>query len=90
MEVTMTKIIKSNKKELINELENLYNEIDSNDDIDFMTPPFYDCYPQTIKELKEEIQYCKDILSGKITKYNKKQSKNEDLFNYRKILGFCN
>lgn len=79
----------SNKKELIKELENLYNEIDSNDDIDFMTPPFYDCYPQTIKEIKEEIQYCKDILSGKISKYNKKQSKNEDLFDYRKILGFC-
>lgn len=85
MEVTM----KNNKKELINELEKLYNEIDSNDNIDFMTPPSYDCYPQTIKELKEEIQYCKDILSGKITKYNKKASKNEDLFNYRKILGFC-
>ena len=79
----------SNKKELIKELENLYNEIDSNDDIDFMTPPFYDCYPQTIKEIKEEIQYCKDILSGKITKYNKKASKNEDMFDYRKILGFC-
>lgn len=80
----------SNKKELINELENLYYEIDSNDDIDFMTPPFYDCYPQTIEELKEEIQYCKDILSGKVTKYNKNvKSKNEDLFNYRKILGFC-
>ena len=85
----MTKIIKSNKKELIKELEKLYCEIDSNDDIDFMTPPFYDCYPQTIKEIKEEIQYCKDILSGKISKYNKKQSKNEDLFGYRKILGFC-
>ena len=77
------------KNELINELENLYFEIDSNDNIDFMTPPSYDCYPQTIKEIKEEIQYCKDILSGKITKYNKKESKNEDLFNYRKILGFC-
>ena len=89
MEVTMTKIIKSNKKELIKELEKLYCEIDSNDDIDFMTPPFYDCYPQTKNELKEEIQLCKDILSGKITKYNKKASKNEDLFNYRKILGFC-
>ena len=89
MEVTMTKTMKSNKKELINELENLYNEIDSNDDIDFMTPPFYDCYPQTIKEIKEEIQYCKDILSGKVTKYNKKASKNEDMFDYRKILGFC-
>ena len=58
MEVTM----KSNKKELFKELENLYYEIDSNDDIDFMTPPFYDCYPQTIKELKEEIKYCNDIL----------------------------
>ena len=81
--------MKKNKNELINELENLYYEIDSNDGIDFMTPPSYDCYPQTIKELKEEIQYCKDILSGKITKYNKKESKNEDLFNYRKILGFC-
>ena len=81
--------MKTNKKELIKELENLYYEIDSNDDIDFMTPPFYDCYPQTINELKEEIQYCKDILSGKITKYNKKQSKNEDLYNYRNILGFC-
>ena len=80
---------KIKKNELLNELENLYNEIDSNDNIDFMTPPFYDCYPQTIKEIKEEIQYCKDILSGKITKYNKKQSKNEDLYNYRKILGFC-
>lgn len=81
--------MKTNKNELINELENLYYEIDSNDNIDFMTPPSYDCYPQTIKELKEEIQYCKDILSGKITKYNKKASKKEDLFNYRKILGFC-
>ena len=81
--------MKTNKNELINELEHLYYEIDSNEDIDFMTPPFYDCYPQTIKELKEEIQYCKDILSGKITKYNKKQSKDEDLYNYRKILGFC-
>ena len=80
----------SNKKELIKELENLYNEIDSNDDIDFMTPPFYDCYPQTIKEIKEEIQYCKDILSGKNTTYNKNvKPKNEDMFNYRKILGFC-
>lgn len=77
------------KNELINELENLYYEIDSNDDIDFMTPPSYDCYPQTIKEIKEEIQYCKDILSGKITKYNKKASNNEDLYDYRKILGFC-
>lgn len=77
------------KNELINELENLYCEIDYNEDIDFMTPPSYDCYPQTIKELKEEIQYCKDILSGKITKYNKKASKNQDLYNYRKILGFC-
>lgn len=76
------------KNELIKELENLYYEIDSNDDIDFMTPPFYDCYPQTIKELKEEIQLCKDILSGKVTKYNKKASKNEDMFDYRKILGF--
>ena len=85
----MTKTMKKNKKELINELEKLYYEIDSNDNIDFMTPPFYDCYPQTIKELKEEIQYCKDILCGKITKYNKKASKNEDLFNYREILGFC-
>ena len=81
--------MKNNKKELIKELEKLYNEIDSNDNIDFMTPPFYDCYPKTIKEIKEEIQLCKDILSGKITKYNKKKSKNEDLFNYRKILGFC-
>ena len=81
--------MKTNKKELINELEKLYCEIDSNDDIDFKTPPFYDCYPQTIKEIKEEIQLCKDILSGKVTKYNKKQAKNEDMFNYRKILGFC-
>ena len=82
--------MKNNKKEqLINELEHLYWGIDSNDDIDFMTPPFYDCYPQTIKEIKEEIQLCKDILSGKVTKYNKKESKNEDMFNYRKILGFC-
>ena len=79
----------NNKKELLNELEHLYYEIDSNEDIDFMTPPFYDCYPQTIKEIKEEIQLCKDILSGKVTKYNKKESKNEDMFNYRKILGFC-
>ena len=78
----------TNKKELIKELEKLYYEIDSNDDIDFMTPPFYDCYPQTIKEIKEEIQLCKDILSGKVTKYNKKQPKNEDMFNYREILGF--
>lgn len=86
----MTKTMKSNKKELIKELEHLYYEIDSNDDIDFMTPPFYDCYPQTIKEIKEEIQLCKDILSGKITKYNKNvKSKNEDLFDYRKLLGFC-
>ena len=77
------------KNELLNELENLYYEIDSDEDIDFMTPPFQDCYPQTIKEIKEEIQLCKDILSGKITKYHKKQPKNEDLFNYRKILGFC-
>ena len=81
--------MKKNKNELIKELENLYYEIDSNDSIDFMTPPSYDCYPQTKNELKEEIQLCKDILSGKITKYNKKASKNEDLFNYRKILGFC-
>ena len=81
--------MKNNKKELINELEHLYYEIDSNEDIDFMTPPFYDCYPQTIKEIKEEIKLCKDILSGKVTKYNKKESKNEDMFNYRKILGFC-
>ena len=81
--------MKNNKKELINELEQLYCEIDSNDDIDFMTPPFYDCYPQTIKEIKEEIQLCKDILSGKITKYTK-QSTNKDLLNYRKILEFCN
>ena len=81
--------MKTNKKELINELEHLYYEIDINDDIDFMTPPSYDCYPQTIKEIKEEIQLCKDILSGKVTKYNKKQSENEDMFNYRKILGFC-
>ena len=78
----------NNKKELLNELEHLYYEIDSNEDIDFMTPPSYDCYPQTIKEIKEEIKLCKDILSGKVTKYNK-QSKNKDLFNYRKILGFC-
>ena len=82
--------MKNNKKEqLINELEHLYYEIYSNEDIDFMTPPSYDCYPQTIKEIKEEIQLCKDILSGKVTKYNKKESKNEDMFNYRKILGFC-
>lgn len=80
--------MKNNKKELINELEKLYNEIDSNDNIDFMTPPFYDCYPQTIKEIKEEIQYCKDILSGKITKYNKKDKKEHE-FDYRWILGFC-
>lgn len=80
--------MKSNKKELIRELEKLYYEIDSNDDIDFMTPPFYDCYPQTIKELKEEIQYCKDILSGKVTKYNK-EVKKEHEFDYWKILGFC-
>ena len=79
----------NNKKELLNELEHLYYEIDSNDDIDFMTPPSYDCYPQTIKEIKEEIQLCKDILSGKVTKYSKKESKNVDMFNYRKILGFC-
>ena len=79
----------NNKKELLNELEHLYCEIDSNDDIEFMTPPFKDCYPQTIKEIKGEIQLCKDILSGKVTKYNKKESKNEDMFNYRKILGFC-
>lgn len=81
--------MKNNKKELINELEQLYYEIDSNDNIDFMTPPFYDCYPQTIKEIKEEIQLCKDILSGKITKYNKTKSKNEDMSDYLKILGFC-
>ena len=81
--------MKNNKKELINELEHLYYEIDSNDDIDFMTPPSYDCYPQTIKEIKEEIKLCKDILSGKVIKYNKKESKNVDMFNYRKILGFC-
>ena len=81
--------MKTSKKELIKELEKLYYEIDSNDDIDFMTPPFYDCYPQTIKEIKEEIQLCKDILSGKVTKYNKTQSKNVDMFSYRKILGFC-
>ena len=81
--------MKTRKKELIKELEKLYYEIDSNDDIDFMTPPFYDCYPQTIKEIKEEIQLCKDILSGKVTKYNKTQSKNVDMFSYRKILGFC-
>ena len=81
----------NNKKEqLIKELEHLYCEIDSNDDIEFMTPPFKDCYPQTIKEIKGEIKLCKDILSGKITKYNRGQSKNEDMFNYRKILGFCN
>ena len=81
--------MKTNKTELLNELEHLYCEIDSNEDINFMTPPFKDCYPQTIKEIKEEIQLCKDILSGKITKYSKGQSKNEDMFNYRKILGFC-
>ena len=81
--------MKTNKKLLVKELEHLYCEIDSNDDIEFMTPPFKDCYPQTIKEIKEEIQLCKDILSGKVTKYNKKESKNEDMFNYRKILGFC-
>ena len=81
--------MKTSKKELIKELEKLYYEIDSNDDIDFMTPPFYDCYPQTIKEIKEEIKLCKDILSGKVTKYNKTQSKNVDMFSYRKILGFC-
>ena len=80
--------MKTNKKELIKELEHLYYEIDSNENIDFMTPPFYDCYPQTIKEIKEEIQLCKDILSGKVTKYNKTESKNKDLFSYRKILGF--
>lgn len=79
--------MKTNKKELIKELENLYYEIDSNDDIDFMTPPFYDCYPQTIKEIKEEIQLCKDILSGKNTTYNKKIKKEHE-FDYRKILGF--
>ena len=80
----------NNKKRLLKELEHLYYKIDSNDDIDFMTPPSYDCYPHTIKEIKEEIQLCKDILSGKNTKYNKNvKSKNEDLFNYRKILGFC-
>ena len=83
----MTNTMKNNKKELINELEKLYCEIDSNDDIDFMTPPSYDCYPQTIKEIKEEIQICKDILSGKVSKYNKKQSKNEDMTDYLKILG---
>ena len=76
------------KNELLNELEHLYYEIDSNDNIDFMTPPSYDCYPQTIKEIKEEIQYCKDILSGKITKYNKEQKKEHE-FDYLKILGFC-
>ena len=55
-----------------------------------VTKPSNDCYPQTIKEIKEEIQLCKGILSGKNTKYNKNvKSKNEDLFNYRKILGFC-
>lgn len=78
----------TNKNELLNELEKLYNEIDSNDNIDFMTPPSYDCYPQTIKEIKEEIQLCKDILSGKNTKYNK-EVKKEHEFDYRKILGFC-
>ena len=76
------------KNELLNELEKLYYEIDSNDNIDFMTPPSYDCHPQTIKEIKEEIQLCKDILSGKITKYNK-EVKKEHEFDYRKILGFC-
>lgn len=80
----------NNKKGLLKELEHLYYKIDSNDDIDFMTPPSNDCYPHTIKEIKEEIQLCKDILSGKITKYSKNvKSKNEDLFNYRKILEFC-
>lgn len=80
--------MKTNKNELIKELEQLYYEIDSNDDIDFMTPPSYDCYPQTIKEIKEEIQLCKDILSGKITKYNK-EVKKEHEFDYRWILGFA-
>lgn len=80
--------MKNNKKELIKELEQLYYEIDSNDNIDFMTPPFYDCYPQTIKEIKEEIQLCKDILSGKNTKYNKKV-KEGHAFDYLEILGFC-
>ena len=83
----MTKT-KTNKKELIQELEKLYYKIDSNDSIDFMTPPSHDCYPQTIKEIKEEIQYCKDILSGKITKYNK-EVKKEPEFDCWKILGFC-
>lgn len=81
--------MKNSKNELIKELEELYYEIDSNDDIDFMTPPSYDCYPHTIKELREEIQYCKDILSGKIKKYYKKCRKDEDMYDYRKILGFC-
>ena len=84
----MTNTMKNNKKELINELDQLYYEIDSNDNIDFMTPPSYDCYPQTIKEIKEEIQLCKDILSGKNTKYNK-EVKKEHEFDYRKILGFA-
>ena len=65
--------MKNNKKEqLINELEHLYYEIYSNEDIDFMTPPSYDCYPQTIKEIKEEIQLCKVMLRGKVNKYIKK------------------
>ena len=85
----MTNTMKNNKKELIKELDQLYYEIDSKDNIDFMTPPSYDCYPQTIKEIKEEIKLCKDILSGKITKYNK-EVKKEHEFDYKKILGFCN
>ena len=78
----------TNKNQLINELANLYHEIDYNDNIEFMIPPSKDCWPQTIKELREEIQLCKDILSGKITKHNK-EVKKEHEFDYRKILGFC-
>lgn len=78
----------TNKNQLINELSNLYNQIDDNENIDFMTPPSKDCWPQTISELRKEIQLCKDILSGKITKYNK-EVKKEHEFDYRKILGFC-
>lgn len=78
----------NNKKKLIKELSNLYNQIDDNENIDFMTPPSNDCWPQTIKELREEIKLCKDILSGKNTTYNK-EVKEEHKFDYRKILGFC-